>query len=623
MLVGLEEFDSRDTSEDERKQNAKAAQVAFKPFEALSRGDLLTTSERTRPEVAQLVDILQRINSSGESASSHQIHRECSRWIVATFPHVEDDLEQLREKIRGRSRQANQDGSSKKAKPEDKADSLTSLAYRLQFALTASLLDHHTRIVFYEWQHSPPPLGSDPPRHHMPASMLNILPLPATGRQFGTYYVQSQMASTRRQRSNTLTLFAYTNVGRSYILNFHRLLTDLTGRRGPNVLALSGTSYLPHSTRFHICSAVRGVLVPEPQAMDAIAKSSFTFLPQYNKGQPIRISGSPEAQKMGLFKDMSKALVGRAGNGHLGQMLQELEILGKDESEYWGDRKRLLLFVNSYEQASWFAKSLHRSWPALRGKIYCLKRASLDTLDEPSSSGTESEPDEGVRFLLRTDIEAFAQTEGLILVAPMSAIGRGFNILNSQDKAAFGAVYFLTRPYPHPHDTRAIAQEMNRRVLEWPENEDFVAWQQDGVNERAKTLRKKAGQYWRTVEQRSYYKTLHDDDERGDDEEKLGAFPRKDLAATTVGLVIQAVGRLLRGSVPCKAFFVDAAWAPKSAISSKEEDEASPILDTEKTSLLVAMILVITDYAYEPDTVGYCLYKPLANALEKTENLRW
>ncbi len=57
----------------------------------------------------------------------------------------------------------------------------------------------------------------------------------------------------------------------------------------------------------------------------------------------------------------------------------------------------------------------------------------------------------------------------------MNAIGRGFNILNANGKAAFGAIYFLTRPYPHPHDTQAIAQEMNRRALDWADKADFLS----------------------------------------------------------------------------------------------------------------------------------------------------
>lgn len=503
-LTGLEEFDARGIQEDERKRNERAAQAAFAPFDALLKGDLLTVREHMRSEVAQLVSILQSINSAGESASSRRIYRACRSWIEATFPNVEDKLQQLKASIKARDQQNKSRTSRHKIKPEDKVDSLSTLAYRLQFALTSSLLDYHTRIVFYEWQYAPPTISSDPPRHRMPAAMMNILPIPAAGRQFGTYYAQAQFAGGRDRRRDTLTLFAYTNVGRFYILNFHKLLTDLTGRRGPNVLALSGTSYLPHSTRFHISSEVKGVLVPEEKAMNAISSSTFTFLPQYKGGQPIRISGSPEDQKMGLFKDMVKVLAGQAGTGPLGQMLAELEQLGEDEDEQklWRDRKRILLFVNSYEQSYWAASALHQSWPALRGKIYCLKRANLDADAYSPDPSVDSE--NGIQFLLRTDIESFAQTEGQILVAPLNAVGRGFNILNSHNNAAFGAVYFLTRPYPHPHDTQTIAQEINRRILEWPEDEDFVAWQQDGVNERAKKLREKATHYWKTVEQRSY-----------------------------------------------------------------------------------------------------------------------
>ena len=119
-----------------------------------------------------------------------------------------------------------------------------------------------------------------------------------------------------------------------------------------------------------------------------------------------------------------------------------------------------------------------------------------------------------------------------------------------------------------------------------------------------------AAAYWRSVEQRSYYRTLRDD-------EALRAYPRYDLAATTAGYIVQAVGRLLRGGVPFHSYFVDAAWAPNSA------DYNSDTLDTEKTSLLVAVILRLAEYSATTDTVGWALYKPLADALERTDNLRW
>ncbi|OUL31998.1 hypothetical protein BV372_19740 [Nostoc sp. T09] len=81
---------------------------------------------------------------------------------------------------------------------------------------------------------------------------------------------------------------------------------------------------------------------------------------------------------------------------------------------------------------------------------------------------TEALTDDDINYLLRievgalnrADIETFALTGGKILAAPISAMGRGFNILNANSQAAFGAVCFLTRPYPHPHDTQAIAKKI-------------------------------------------------------------------------------------------------------------------------------------------------------------------
>jgi hypothetical protein len=209
--------------------------------------------------------------------------------------------------------------------------------------------------------------------------------------------------------------------------------------------------------------------------------------------------------------------------------------------------------------------------------------------------------------LRRSDIETFGQTDGKLLVAPMNAIGRGFNILNADGKAAFGAVYFLTRPYPHPHDTQAIAQELNRHALDWADNPDFIAWKEDGIQQRAEAVRRRAAQYWRLAEHRSYYNTLRNDEE-------LYAFPRRDLAATTAGLIIQAVGRLLRGGVPFHAYFVDAAWAPNYAREKTAE--------TPRTSLLAAIIDLLCDYVDE-DPVCDALYRPLADAIASIEKFQW
>ena len=612
-LSGLEEFEPKDTPEERCQENEQLTKETLQIFDLLFINEpdplrpkrLRSSDNRVESSALQLASLLKEINSAGESALDEDILDDCKAWILEFFPDLEQKLERLQQEIEARNERQPKKKRRKRKNDEDDdpPETLETLARRLQFALTTALLDRHTRIVFYEWYSRPNSIEGEQPHRKMPSGMLNILPLPPTGRQFGTYYSRPNQDDGDRQR---LSIFAYTNIGRSYVLNFHRLLTDLDGRRGPNVLALSGTSYLPDSTKFHVGNTgdiPDGVLMPEETARNAIAQSRFAFIPQYDKnGQPIRISGTPESKKMQAFKQLAKTLVGDGGSGLLSEELEEINKLGETD-EKWRDRDRLLLLVNSYKQAQWVAREIRQQWPGQREFIYHLQQSAVMGDRESDTTGEET------GGLARSDIETFAQTNGKILVAPMQAIGRGFNILNRQGKAAFGAVYFLTRPYPHPDDTQAIAQEVNRRTLDWANDADFIAWQEDGILQRARAIRKLASDYWRLVEQREYYSTLHDND-------KLGARPRRDLAATTAGYIIQAVGRLLRGGVPFHAYFVDSAWAPNNANPDMEEP------DTEKTSLLVAMILCLSDYAYEENTVGDALYKPLIDALEKME-LNW
>lgn len=608
-LAGLEEFDKADVPEAEQTKNRKAVNEIMSHFERLIEDELFEIGSSASPKTVRLSLIVQQISRKGGSAVDLSIHRACVRWITDFYSETEEKLLKLKKKIKAGEKVRKLSQGKRKS---DDVDNLKTLAYRLQFSLTVCLLDYHARTTLFKWQNSPPTVEDEGLHRRLPAGMMNILSLPTTGRQFGTYY--AEVKADDKRPNNVLSMFAYTNIGRQYVLNFHRLLTDFDGRRGPNVLGLSGTSYLPHSTQFHLNVEPKGVLLPSVSADRAIAQSSFHFIPQYTKDKqqsdkPIRLSGVAQSQKKEMFQEIVRSLVKTRKD--LPKTLKHLRTLATKEKGLWEDRERILLLVNSYEQALWAANELYRCWPQGRGQIYHLARSIYKSGASASSmmgSDRKSQP------LQRSDIESFAQaTKGKVLVAPLSSIGRGFNILNSKNQAAFGAVYFLTRPYPHPQDAQAIAQEMNRRSIDWMKKAEFSAWEEDGLSQRGNALRRIARRYWRLVEQRSYYKTLIDDDERRPYEEKLGAYPRKDLAATTLGLVIQAVGRLLRGGVPFQAYFVDAAWAPNSADPNITEP------DTDKTSLLVAMLQQIDEYAKQP--VGNALYKPLAQSLRNTENV--
>ena len=75
-----------------------------------------------------------------------------------------------------------------------------------------------------------------------------------------------------------------------------------------------------------------------------------------------------------------------------------------------------------------------------------------------------------------------------------------YNILNQDGKAAFGAIYFLTRPMPYPADTQSLARELNRRTLDWCQDTQLKAWKEPILHEKAVQLRQRASEYWRKAQ---------------------------------------------------------------------------------------------------------------------------
>jgi hypothetical protein len=221
-LAGLEEFEAPETSEAISKANARLVKPIVRYFDALLNEEdpLRMESPRNpnRDPVYRLARLMQEINSTGESALDEKIYKACKAWILEFFPHTQRRLARLRTELENRNQ--NQPQSTKKDEI-DPVDTIETLAYRLQFALTIAILDRHTCIVFYEWHNRPTSINDESPHRRMPAAMLNILPLPPTGRQFGTYYSRGNddNKSSRNGSNNALTLFAYTNIGRCYILN--------------------------------------------------------------------------------------------------------------------------------------------------------------------------------------------------------------------------------------------------------------------------------------------------------------------------------------------------------------------------------------------------------------------
>jgi hypothetical protein len=604
-LLDLPERDSDEYQQlDQVEANKKVSHIV-RYFDRLSQYDPLTLQRPKgnvqRNQVYRLALIMRTLIAAGDSAHNDAVSDECKAWIQDFIPNIEQTLAKLAQ------RRAVWQAQAKQQKPRDQKppDDLNTFALRLEFVLSVMILDRNIPVVFYEWYNKPDTMITDLNEHSLersPSNLADILPVPPTGRMFGTYYSKDLEIGQDEQRNSSapsgLSVFGYPNVGRWYTMYFHKLFTDLDGRRGPNVLALSGTSWLPHSSRWHIDISLQGILDPSPEAQRAIEQSKFFYSPQYiskkNGLEPIRISGKTE--KLVPIKNMLRAIAGNQNNqrASLKSELEWLRELGQQEPQYWQDRTRLLLIVNSYDQARWAFQELRQNeqWQvAPPGEVRYLDRTEAG-IDEVKTDDT----------IYRSDIEDFAQTNGKILIAPLQAIGRGYNILNRHGKAAFGAIYFLTRPMPYPADTQSLARELNRRTLDWCKDAQFKAWQEQELIGKALLLRSEASDYWRKAELRSYYSRLKHKDKNDD----TTYSERFDLAATTAGHIIQACGRLLRGGVPFHAYFMDAAWGPKSA-------EHRTRTETSDTSLLTAMIEVLQEYIEKE--IGQALYESIVNAL--------
>jgi hypothetical protein len=598
-LAGLKEWDDADTPTDIRQENEKKTKDTFAPFDKLlnQTPDPLRLQIPPSPgevnQVGELARLMQSINNLADDGADADIFTQSRDWILRHYPDIEDRLAALRQQLE------QSDDKFDQQYLENQIDrSVDELAQRLQFMLTVALLDRHMHIVVQEWHNKPDNLDAEQPFSRIPRGMRHILPLPLTGQQYGFICDTSRHSP---EAANRLSMFMYTNIGRSYILNFHRLREDFDGLPGPNVLALSGTSWLPDSTPFHVPLPPAGVLMSPKQTEVALQASRFYWQPFADeRNRPLQISGKPNKERQ--LRLLMKAMLDYSGlpGGFIGKELTWLEAQARDHPTQWADRVRILMLTNSYPQSKAAAKTLRSLWPDATGAIFDLKQGvgGEDYEMEFEQQGT----------LRRIDIEQFAANkQARILIAPMQSIGRGFNILNNEARAAFGSIFFLTRPMNQPHDVLASAQELNRYALQWAEDPLFPAWAEDTLYKRAIRARENAVELRRLIEHRYAYSKLMDDAE-------LGVYPRRDLAASTAGRIVQAVGRLLRGGVPFRAYFVDAAWSPQLAQSG--DLHAS---EPEETSLLTAVINIMSDYA-DHDAIGQQLYGGLSEALITTRN---
>ncbi len=395
---------------------------------------------------------------------------------------------------------------------------------KLDFALTITALIKRTNDIYYQLKWLEDDLPVDDSGYELPDAVVNLVPDPPLGVLLGVRHVGQQF-------EGDLGLFNavhYRGIGRWLMLNLPTIYQQQTGERGPHVLLTSATSWLPGAAQANIAVTPNAVLLKQNTAVNLI---DIHFRPVHTKkGNWIKVSGT------GKYREL-----------HLRQIVRALAKSGphtpsdfQKALDYWRDRnepRRLLLVVSSYDQTDWVLDELN-SVPEWKGRAARILPDDTEMLDE---------------YTLRTrEVERFKERDADILIAPLMAIQRGFNILDETEGALLGTAFFLVRPYPPPEDLTPQILSMNSWVLNQLEGNSRVLKDNYSSIRAMTEFRNKAYGAWnrRLASGRRGLGAMADD--------YYAEFLKDQFV-----LIWQTVGRLLRGGRGAHVYFVDGAFSAK------------------------------------------------------------
>ncbi|MFI1015380.1 hypothetical protein [Streptomyces sp. NPDC020965] len=561
------------------------------------------TRDRLRDVLRELLDLNQFLEPGDEGRERYSAFRAYTEKCSGPDP-------ERRTKLRTRAKGATSAKNRRTSPlPEDPEDWLELLMTRFEFALLLSALEPKLALINAMWPRvaSALNLGFNE-MYRRPPDYGPMVPEAPMGNVIGFQFLLEGGPDQGGARTGELRFFRCSGVGRELL----RMMPDLPtvdGRPGTNVLLMSGSSWAGFSSRYHIPVPVGIIIEPDPGELRRIAEQSvfrFEFIRYacdcraacecHERADAQRLSGEPIDQRADILRRMVTALGDDdSGASRLGDELESLP----------ENRRHILLLVGSYEEAKVVADTLHTLNTRWRGRVYRL------VSDDDPDAGTGSDEDEyHAPVLRRGDVETLATTRAEILVAPLLAVERGHNILDLDRRhAAIGSIYFLARPNPRPDDLGLAVHAINDWIVRARDGGEFDAWVQGEatLGLGARKVRDLARSEWsRVLARRMAWRALGKDD-------------RQQVTWDLLVLIWQVIGRSVRGAVPTRVAFVDAAFAPRLAAGHPIGEP-----DVPESSLLHSIHAVLRPY-FTPGTdvppddrhIVAALYLPMWTALDR------
>ncbi len=471
---------------------------------------------------------------------------------------------------------------------------------RIAFIVITAVLEKNLLRMINEWEDAGDAYGLDSKdlsffKNHL-TDYLPIIPESPMGNHFGFKFYDEKKGNPGR-----LDVFKYLGIGRWILSNFPYIFSFSDGVQGPHTILLSGTSWAPGSSSYHVRIPVSAVLQAPEREFINIDKSEFSFKPAYFKNEPIKISGSDPKDRIRNIRRMVDYLLEDGtdiSNHGLSILEAELDRLGMEQ-------KQLLILTGSYEETDevhkYLASKMEQKGTLKSGDIYKLIR-DVEAVEQEDDS-----------VIHRGEVDTFAARGAKILIAPLLAIERGHNILNDEGVAALGSAFFLVRPMPVPQDMMGSTLFINHWAMgkilhpEWIDTSNLRE-----IGEIGNRFRRSANGVWR-ARMNSLFT-------RKGGTRTLNQKELEDLYWTKLVLIWQVIGRLIRGGQSARAYFIDAAFAPNTASGTGE--------DNEKTSMLIGIQKLLAPYFdVESDInrsekeIAQALYGPFYKAISNVKGM--
>lgn len=362
---------------------------------------------------------------------------------------------------------------------------------------------------------------------------------------------------------------------------------------GPAVLLTSATSFLPPSPAHHIAVPPHYVLQRLEPQRDGAPASHYEFRPIRDTQGPdagfLRFSGErSETIRMANLEKMALALLDGGPTGsQLARDCAQFDV-------HHGVARKAAFVVNSYEQARRLKQFIDQRLPAWRDKVF----AVVDDLPGGACAAG---------YVTSSRVESLGDDDRWqVLIFPPGALGRGTNVVFTDGPrrrdAAIGTLYFLTRPHPAPNDMGLPVSMAARATLDF----DLRPNDSTSLDQLATQLLAARRQAYHCIG-RLLRRPLY--------ARSLGRLFEPFTANMAVNL-LQTIGRAMRNGCPVQCFFVDRAWAEKTARGER---------DTETSSMLVQLRLILERGAASEDRREAALYRTLYGAflepLSRTQGL--